>query len=116
MTGKHKIQRVWVDDTSVRALTENGLQASYPFTMWKRLANATPEQRQNFYLSYTGIHWRDIDEDLSFEGMFADAGLCERTSTEDSVYYEADYLTKAGDEEELNKVAEDYNPIDEQIN
>ena len=107
MDGKHKIQRVWVDDTRVNALTEDGLQASYPFSMWKRLANATPEQRQNFYLSYTGIHWRDIDEDLSFEGMFADAGLCERTLTEDSVFYETDYLTNAGEDEGLSKVAED---------
>ena len=107
MTGKHKIQRVWVDDTRVWALTEDGLQASYPFSMWKRLANATPEQRQNFYLSYTGIHWPDIDEDLSFEGMFSDAGLCERTLAEDSVYFETDYLTKAGDEGGLSKVAEE---------
>lgn len=106
MNRKHKIQRVWVDDTRVYALTEDGLQASYPFSMWKRLANATPDQRQNFYLSYTGIHWSDIDEDLSFEGMFADAGLCERTPTEDSVYYAVDYITKAGEEEELSRVAE----------
>ena len=106
MTKKHKIQRVWVDDTRVYALTEDGLQASYPFSMWKRLNNASPEQRSNFYLSYTGIHWLDIDEDLSFEGMFADAGLCERTPTEDAVYYETDYMRKAGAEEEMGKVAE----------
>ena len=106
MNRKHKILRVWVDDTKVNALTEDGLQASYPFSKWKRLANASPEQRHKFYLSYIGIHWPDIDEDLSFEGMFADAGLCERTPTEDSVYYETDYMTKAGSEEDMSKVAE----------
>ena len=74
MATKHKIQRVWVDDTRVYALTEDGLQASYPFSMWKRLAKATPEQRQNFYLSYAGIHWPDIDEDLSFEGICSRCG------------------------------------------
>lgn len=105
MTEKHKIQRVWVDDTSVHALTEDGLQASYPLSMWKRLANATPEQRQNFYLSYTGIHWREIDEDLSFEGMFANAGLCERTVTEDSFYYSSEYLPNT--EENTGRVAEE---------
>lgn len=104
---KHKIQRVWVDDTSVYALTEDGLQASYPFSMWPRLANATPEQRQNFYLSHTGIHWPNIDEDLSFEGMFAHAGLCERTETEDAIYYEADYLAKAEEDNNTSMVAED---------
>ena len=106
MATKHKIQRVWVDDTRVHALTEDGLQSSYPFSMWKRLAKATPEQRQNFYLSYAGIHWPDIDEDLSFEGMFADAGLCERTTTEDAVYYETEYMRKAGEDEERSRVAE----------
>lgn len=88
MNTRHRIAQVWVDDMHVYARTEDGLQANYPFTMWKRLNNATTEQRQQFYLSYTGIHWPTIDEDLSFEGMFADAGLCERTPTEDAVYYD----------------------------
>ncbi len=79
------------------------MQASYPFSMWKRLAKATPELRQNFYLSYAGIHWPDIDEDLSFEGMFANAGLCERTPTEDAVYYETEYVRKAGEDEERSQ-------------
>ncbi len=88
MDTKHRITRVWVDNDKVFAQTEDGLQASYPFKMWHRLRNATTDQRQQFYLSYTGIHWPSIDEDLSFEGMFAHAGLCERTLTEDSFYYE----------------------------
>ena len=88
MNTRHRIAQVWVDDLHVHARTEDGLQASYPFLMWKRLRNATQEQRQQFYLSYTGIHWPAIDEDLSFEGMFADAGLCERTPSEDAVYYD----------------------------
>lgn len=87
MNSKHRIERVWVDDYRVYAQTEDGLQASYPFVMWKRLHNATKEQRQDFYLTYTGIHWPSIDEDLSFEGMFAHAGLGEHTLTEDSFYY-----------------------------
>jgi hypothetical protein len=39
--------------------------------------------------------------------MFSDAGLCERTATEDSVYYEVDYLSRVGEEDNLNKVAEE---------
>jgi hypothetical protein len=107
MTIKHKIQRVWVDDQGVYARTEDGLEAGYPFAAWKRLANATTEQRQNFYLSYTGIHWPDIDEDLSFEGMFANAGLCQRTETEDSVYFTHEYGQIP---DFTNMVAEDTNP------
>ena len=81
------IDRVWVDDTRVYASTRDGLVASYPFAMWKLLAGATQSQREDFYLSYSGIHWPQIDEDLSFEGMFSYAGLCERTQTEDAVCY-----------------------------
>lgn len=84
---KHLIKRVWVDDQNVYAETKDGLVASYPFAIWKRLREATPEQRADFYLSYTGIHWPQIDEDLSFEGMFSDSGLCDRTLREDSVCY-----------------------------
>ena len=69
------IARVWVDDHAVYAETTDGLRAGYEFAQWSRLRNATATQRQAFELSYGGIHWPDIDEDLSFEGMFHDAGL-----------------------------------------
>lgn len=82
-----RIDRVWIDDHAVYASTINGLIASYEFSRWPRLLNASPEQRSRFELSYSGIHWPDIDEDLSFEGMFHSAGLCNRSENEDSVYY-----------------------------
>lgn len=104
---KHKIQQVWVDENGVHARTEDGLQASYPFAAWKKLANATTVQRQNYYLSYTGIHWPEIDEDLSFEGMFAQAGLCQHTETEDSVYFTHNYEHNP---ESASMVAEDTLP------
>ncbi len=69
------ISKVWVDDTHVYVETTDGKQASYAFSEWPRLANATDEQRRDFYLTYGGIHWPQIDEDLSFEGMFEDNGL-----------------------------------------
>ena len=75
MTTPMRIARVWVDDTHVFAETTEGLRASYAFSEWERLANATDEQRHNFYLSFSGIHWPQIDEDLSFEGMFRDNHL-----------------------------------------
>ena len=66
---------LWVDDTHVYAETTDGLRASYAFSDWARLANATDAQRRDFYLSYGGIHWPQIDEDLSFECMFEDNGI-----------------------------------------
>ena len=72
-----KIAKVWVDSTHVYAETSDGIQASYAFADWPRLANATDEQRRDFRLSYLGIHWPQVDEDLSFEGMFRDCHLCD---------------------------------------
>ena len=88
------ISRVWVDDTHIYAETTDGMRASYAFTDWERLAQTTSQQREEFYLSYYGIHWPQIDEDLNFEGMFHDAGLCDITPTEDAVYYLTPYNTE----------------------
>ena len=78
-----EIAKVWVDDTHVYAETTDGLRASYALSDWARLAHATDEQRRDFQLSYFGIHWPKIDENLSFEGMFRDNHLI--TSAQDSV-------------------------------
>ena len=93
MADKKQIAHVWVDDHAVYAETTDGLRASYEFAQWPRLLNATDAQRRDFTLSYLGIHWPQIDEDLSFEGMFHDAGFCGITDTEDSVYYCKPYNT-----------------------
>lgn len=85
---RHQIQKVWVDNQAVYARTHDGLTAHYPFARWRRLASATADQRADFYLTYTGIHWPQIDEDLSFEGMFSAMNLCDRTPSEDSVFWE----------------------------
>ncbi len=71
------IKRVWIDSEYIYAEAENGDCARYPFSKWPRLAYATDEQRKDFKLSYFGIHWPALDEDLSFEGMFRDNRLAE---------------------------------------
>jgi hypothetical protein len=44
---------------------------SVPLAWSWRLAEATPAQRQNFEIigDGQGIHWPEIDEDISVEGM-----------------------------------------------
>jgi hypothetical protein len=79
------VKRVWVDDTHIYASTDQGLIADYPFDRWPKLASASPEERNDFYLSYGGIHWPSLDEDLGFEAMFYSKGLCPSTPKEDSV-------------------------------
>lgn len=80
-----KISRVWVDASHVYAETVDGLRAQYAFSEWPRLDKASEDQRRDFYLTYFGIHWPQIDEDLSFEEMFRDNGI---SVADTSVCYE----------------------------
>ena len=84
---RYKVNKVWVDDSHVWVETTNGWKANYPFSKWRTHASATQNQRDNFVLSRYGIHWPELDEDLCFEGLFADAGLCNRSTSEDTFYY-----------------------------
>jgi hypothetical protein len=40
-----------------------------PLNWYPRLRNATAKQRANFEIMPMGIHWPDLDEDLSIAGM-----------------------------------------------
>lgn len=50
---------------------EDGREIGVPYNWYWRLANATMEQRQNwrFISDGVGIHWEDIDEDISIAGI-----------------------------------------------
>ena len=50
----------------------DGRIISVPLVWSWRLSEATPAQRTNYEIigDGQGVHWPDIDEDLSVEGMF----------------------------------------------
>jgi hypothetical protein len=66
-----RIQRVSVSDDEISAQLLDGRTISVPLAWSWRLSEATPEQRSRFEIigSGSGIHWPDIDEDISVEGM-----------------------------------------------
>ncbi len=53
-------------------LMGSGFEFSFPCLAYPRLASATDEERSNMELSPLGIHWPDIDEDLSIRGLLRD--------------------------------------------
>ena len=53
---------------------EDGRTIIVPIAWYPRLLNATLAQRLNFELSPAGIHWDEIDEDISVEGMLIGRG------------------------------------------
>lgn len=73
--------KVWFDDDNIWLGLEDGRQVSAPLAFYPRLLNATKEQRENYELigPGIGIHWEELDEDLSVEGIVL--GRKDRTST-----------------------------------
>ena len=65
------------EDTIVAQLAD-GRTISVPLTWSWRLANATPAQRKRFEIIGTGegVHWPDIDEDISARGMLQGIPAC----------------------------------------
>lgn len=51
----------------------DGRTISVPLEWFPRLVHATPKERNNWRLigKGQGIHWEDIDEDISVEGLLA---------------------------------------------
>jgi len=47
----------------------NGHKIATPLQWYPRLERATEAQRANFEIMPMGIHWPDLDEDLSIAGM-----------------------------------------------
>lgn len=70
MTEKPK--KIWLTDDAVHIEMADGRVGKENFADYSRLKYATPEQRLAYEVSALGIHWRELDEDLSFEGFFRD--------------------------------------------
>ena len=62
-----RIMDLQVTDEVITARLADGRTISVPLAWSWRLSEATPEQRGNFELigSGLGVHWPDIDEDIS---------------------------------------------------
>ncbi len=58
---------------ALNVILEDGRKVSTPLTWFPRLYKATPAQRKNCRLigGGIGIHWEDIDEDISVESLLA---------------------------------------------
>lgn len=68
-----RIKDIEIDEDTITAHLVDGRTISVPLAWSWRLSDATPEQRMNFKIiaDGVGVHWPDIDEDLSAEGMLS---------------------------------------------
>ncbi|MDB5549276.1 MAG: hypothetical protein JWP21_2723 [Tardiphaga sp.] len=64
---------MWVELTDGRTI-------GIPLAWFPRLLRATPAQRDQVELSRVGLHWDEIDEDISIAGLLAGRGDVTRST------------------------------------
>ncbi|MGH7770684.1 MAG: DUF2442 domain-containing protein [Candidatus Binatia bacterium] len=71
--GVPNAENVAVTDDTLYVELSDGRTISVPLAWFPRLVHASPEERKNWRLigKGRGIHWEDIDEDISVEGLLA---------------------------------------------
>jgi len=69
------VKDVRLDDDTLSVDLADGRTITVPYAWYPRLLHATAKQRTNWQISGGGygIHWPDIDEDLSTEGLLRGA-------------------------------------------
>jgi hypothetical protein len=70
-----RVKSVSVDDDRLTVDLMDGRTIAVPLAWYPRLFNATPEQRQRWEIAGGGygIHWPEVDEDLSTAGLLRGA-------------------------------------------
>lgn len=66
---KFTIEKIWFKDDRILLLTTSGQELSQSLKWYPRLRAATNPQRKKYRVSALGIHWDELDEDISFESF-----------------------------------------------
>ncbi|WP_398470045.1 DUF2442 domain-containing protein [Tardiphaga sp.] len=67
--GDLRARSVAFTETELVVTLLDGRRIATPLEWYPRLMNASSVQRENFEIMAMGIHWPDLDEDLSIAGM-----------------------------------------------
>lgn len=64
-----KISKLWFENDRIYIQTDDGRTLWQSSLYYRRLREATDEQRANYELDDEGIHWEALDKDVSFESF-----------------------------------------------
>lgn len=69
ITKSNNAVKVWFDDTKFYILLEDARELAVPLDWFPKLRDASQQQLNNWRLigDGEGIHWEDLDEDISVE-------------------------------------------------
>jgi len=75
MSAGEKIVNAEITEDELKVELLDGRTITVPLAWYPRLLHATPEERANWKIAGGGygIHWADVDEDLSSEGLLRGA-------------------------------------------
>ena len=75
LAADERVKDVEVTNDTLSVSLMDGRTITVPLAWYPKLLNATPEQRSNWQIcgGGYGVHWPDIDEDLSTEGLLRGA-------------------------------------------
>ena len=64
-----KLCNITFDSKYIYAEDSSGRKLKQSLLWYPALMNASQEQRENFTVGFSGFHWRDLDEDVSFDSF-----------------------------------------------
>ena len=81
LTFEARATKIWFDEDNMWLNLSDGRQLSVPLAYFSRLHKATEQQRVNYEISGggTGLHWDEIDEDISVPNLLM--GFFDRSVT-----------------------------------
>ncbi len=65
-----KIIEIWFDSEYIYGKDESGQIHRQSLLWYPHLKEADDAVRRNYSVGFGGFHWRDLDEDISFESFF----------------------------------------------
>ena len=64
-----KIKEIWFDADYIYGRDEEGKEYNQSLLWYPKLRTASAEERSQYTIGLGGLHWRDLDEDISFESF-----------------------------------------------
>ena len=63
------ITKIWFENDRLYGLTDEGKIVWQSLLWYKRLRNATDDERNDYEIDDEGIDWYELDEDVSFQRL-----------------------------------------------
>ena len=64
-----KIIEIWFDADYIYGRDENGKEHRQSLLWYPKLRQADADERKKYSFGFSGIHWRGLDEDISFDSF-----------------------------------------------